>query len=305
MNLAARVWSAVAGLLCLGLLAVTPSRAEVARLADGSTINFKQVGAGDRVIILIHGWSFDHRMWDKISVQFPADYRLIAYDLRGFGESSKPASGYDYASFVKDLAGLMDSLNIRRAVISGHSLGAMIAQDFAAAHPDRVEALVLTAPQPRTVAAPASDPIKAFIQRMEALPGQSASGPEWRAFFTANSPRYFLAQNLAASDIDQFLAQNTLASPAAMVESFRNIFEAPALATNHPGTKIPTLVVFGSHDIVPFPAVRQILTDHLDSCIAVIERTGHTPPWERPDAWAGATVGFLARLREPVARRCR
>ncbi|WP_363321936.1 alpha/beta hydrolase [Phreatobacter sp.] len=240
-----------------------------------------------------------------IGAHFPADYRLIAYDLRGFGESSKPASGYDYASFVKDLAGLMDSLGIRRAVISGHSLGALIAQDFAASHPDRVEALVLTAPQPRTVATAASDPIKAFIQRMEALPSQTASGPEWRAFFATNSPRYFLAQNLAASDVDQFLEQNTRASPAALVQSFRHIFEAPALSGNHPGTKIPTLVVYGTHDIVPFPAIRQLITDHGDSCVAVIERVGHTPPWERPDAWSQVTMAFLARLNEPTARRCR
>lgn len=305
MNIATWAWRSVAGLFCLGLVAMTPARADVARLADGSTVNFKQVGSGDRAVILIHGWSFDHRMWDKVGAQFSADYRLIAYDLRGFGASSKPGSGYDYASFVSDLAGLMDRLGIRRAVIAGHSLGALIAQDFAASYPDRVEALVLTAPQPRTVATPASDPIKAFIQRMEALPGQTASGPEWRAFFTANSPRYFLAQNLAANDVEQFLAQNTQATPVALIESFRHIFEAPALAGNHPGTKIPTLVVYGSHDIVPFPAIRQILTDHQDSCVAVIERTGHTPPWERPEAWSGVTMGFLARLKEPVARRCR
>lgn len=300
-----RVWMFVVGLFCLGFCAITPSRADVARLADGSTVNYKQAGSGDRTVILIHGWSFDHRMWDKVSSQFPAGYKVIAYDLRGFGGSSKPASGYDYAGFVKDLAGLMDSLNIRKAVISGHSLGAMIAQDFAATHPDRVEALVLTAPQARTVASTMSDPIKAFIQRMEGLPNQNATGPEWRAFFTANSPRYFMAQNLGANDIDQFLAQNTLASPSALVEAFKLVFEAPALPGNHPGTKVPTLVVYGTHDIVPFPVIRQIATDHGDSCVAVIERAGHTPPWEKPEAWTQVTVSFLSRLQEPAARRCR
>ncbi len=118
-------------------------------------------------------------------------------------------------------------------------------------------------------------------------------------------PRYFLAQNLAANDVNQFLEQNTRASPAALVQSFSNIFEAPALSGNHPGTKIPTLVVYGTHDIVPFPAIRQLITDHGDSCVAVIERAGHTPPWEKPDAWSQVTMAFLARLNEPAARRCR
>ncbi len=298
-----RLLAAMMAATILGLTA--PAGAATVKLADGSMVNYVDAGSGDRTVILIHGWSFDHRLWSKVAGGFPAGTRVIAYDLRGFGASSKPAAGYDFAGFVSDLAGLMDALNIQKAVISGHSLGALVAQDFAAAHPARVEALVLTSPQPRTVAGTLSDPLKAFIQRMEALPKQDAAGPEWKAFFTQNSPRYFLPANLGATDVEQFLAQNALASPAALVEGFKVVFDAPALAKDHPGTKLPTLVIYGTHDIVPFPAVRQIISDHADSCISVIERSGHTPPWEAPAAWLAATVGFMDRLKEPANRRCR
>lgn len=302
-NRTKRLLSIATTFTLLGL--AQPAIADTVKLADGSTVNYTQNGSGDRTVILVHGWSFDHRLWSKVAGSFPAGTRVIAYDLRGFGGSAKPAAGYDFASFAADLAGLMDALKIQKAVIAGHSLGALVAQDFAAAHPTRVEGLVLTAPQPRTVAGTLSDPLKAFIDRMAGLPKQDATGPEWRAFFTQNSPRYFLAANLGPNDVEQFLTQNVLASPTALVDGFRAVFEAPALPKDHPGTKVPTLVIYGTHDIVPFPAVRQIISDHPDSCISVIERSGHTPPWETPAAWLAATVAFMDRLKEPASRRCR
>src|SRR5205814_4065260 len=69
--------------------------------------------------------------------------RLVAYDLRGRGDSDKPASGYSLAVHGADLLGLLDHLGVQRATLMGHSLGAHIAVAFAATHPERVARLVL------------------------------------------------------------------------------------------------------------------------------------------------------------------
>lgn len=69
--------------------------------------------------------------------------RLVAYDLRGRGDSDKPAAGYSLASHNEDLRGLLDHYGIARATLMGHSLGAHIAVRFAAKYPDRVARLVL------------------------------------------------------------------------------------------------------------------------------------------------------------------
>lgn len=291
--------------LPMAVPAAAQSGVKTIALKDGSSVAYREAGSGPRTIILVHGWSFDHRLWDKVIDRFPPGHRVIAYDLRGFGQSSKPASGYDFPGFVSDLAGLMEALRIEKAVLSGHSLGSFFIQDFAARYPEKVEALILTAPQPRTTALQLSDPLKAFVQRLDSLPKQDANGPEWRAFFAQNSPRYFMPENLASGDVERFVAQNVLAHPAALVEGFRVAFEAPALAKDHAGTRLPTLVVYGTHDIVPFPAVRQIATDYTASCVAVIERAGHTPPWEKPDAWLARVTGFIARLGEAGQGACR
>ncbi|MDR3606534.1 MAG: alpha/beta hydrolase [Oligoflexia bacterium] len=86
-------------------------------------IYYEDHGSGDPVV-LIHGWPFSRRAWEK---QIPAlvgeGYRVISYDRRGFGRSSQPAFGYDYDTFADDLNRLMESLDLKGATLMGHSMG--------------------------------------------------------------------------------------------------------------------------------------------------------------------------------------
>lgn len=75
-------------------------------------------------VVLIHGWPLSHRMWEsQIAALAEAGYRVIAYDRRGFGQSGRPAGGYDYDSFAADLDCLMTQLDLRDAVLAGFSMG--------------------------------------------------------------------------------------------------------------------------------------------------------------------------------------
>jgi pimeloyl-ACP methyl ester carboxylesterase len=274
----------------------TPSFAQTVRLPSGVEIAYKSAGSGPETMILIHGWSFSHAMWDKVLATPPAGWRLVAYDMRGFGASSKPADGYDYAGMSADLLGLMDQLGIRQAVLAGHSLGSFFIQDVAASHPDRVSALVLTAPQPRTIQLTMVPPIQALIDSV---------GPDKdrMAAFRANTPRYFAPGALSAADTERFLAINMQASPMALQASLSAAFSAaPIPAQRFQARPVPTLVILGTHDIVPLGVVRQITTDMPGSCAVLIERAGHTPPWETPDRWLALTMAFVSK---PAAeRRC-
>jgi pimeloyl-ACP methyl ester carboxylesterase len=94
-------------------------------------------------IVAIHGLTANHTCWAPLADSLTPDFRFIAYDLRGRGESDKPSSGYSLAHHCQDLLGLLDAMRLPRAVIAGHSLGANIAVAFADRHPERVEKLVL------------------------------------------------------------------------------------------------------------------------------------------------------------------
>ena len=86
-------------------------------------IYYEDHGTGTPVV-LIHGYPLSSRAWDKqVPVLLEAGHRVITYDRRGFGKSSQPASGYDYDTFAADLNILLEHLDLRDAVLAGHSMG--------------------------------------------------------------------------------------------------------------------------------------------------------------------------------------
>jgi pimeloyl-ACP methyl ester carboxylesterase len=110
---------------------------------NGGRLYVESKGQGSPVV-LIHGGQLDRRMWDREFDSLADRHRVIRYDVRGFGRS--PATADTSFRSYEDLAALLDSLGIARTAIVGLSLGGRIAMDFAIAHPDRVDRLVLLAP---------------------------------------------------------------------------------------------------------------------------------------------------------------
>ncbi len=94
-------------------------------------------------VVCIHGLTANHTCWASVADVLSPAHRLIAYDLRGRGESDKPDKGYSLAIHADDLEGLLDHFGLKKAVLIGHSLGAHIAVRFAATRPQRVAKLVL------------------------------------------------------------------------------------------------------------------------------------------------------------------
>ena len=94
-------------------------------------------------VVCVHGLTANHTCWASVADVLSPARRLIAYDLRGRGESDKPEHGYSLMHHNEDLLGLLDHFGLKKAVLVGHSLGAHIAVRFAATHPERVAKLVL------------------------------------------------------------------------------------------------------------------------------------------------------------------
>lgn len=90
---------------------------------DSTSIHYVDYGQGAPVV-LVHGWPLSHRMWEaQIAALVDAGYRVIAYDRRGFGESGKPTSGYDYDTFAADLDDIINALDLRKLALVGFSMG--------------------------------------------------------------------------------------------------------------------------------------------------------------------------------------
>lgn len=87
------------------------------------SLYYEDYGKG-QPIILIHGWPLSHRMWDsQIDILVESGFRVIAYDRRGFGESSKPYGGYNYNTMANDLNDLILALDLKKVILCGFSMG--------------------------------------------------------------------------------------------------------------------------------------------------------------------------------------
>ena len=91
--------------------------------------------------MLVHGLASNCRIWDLVAPILSQQFRVVAIDQRGHGESFKPDTGYDFATVVSDLHGFMNALEIDNPVIVGHSWGGDVALEYAVAHPGLVRGL--------------------------------------------------------------------------------------------------------------------------------------------------------------------
>jgi len=110
--------------------------------ANGVRLHYLVAGTGEP-IILLHGYAQNSHMWRPAMAELAKTNTVIAPDLRGFGQSAKPAGGYDKKTMAQDIHALATSLGYRRVRIAGHDIGLMVAYAYAAQFPADVDRIVL------------------------------------------------------------------------------------------------------------------------------------------------------------------
>src|SRR5215471_17547543 len=109
-----------------------------------STQLYYEVTGEGQPLVLVHSGGFDRRLWDEQFTTFADNYKVIRYDVRGHGQSPPPTKPY---SDAEDLYRLLQELHVEKAHFVGLSLGSTIVVDFALAHPEMVDSLVLATPE--------------------------------------------------------------------------------------------------------------------------------------------------------------
>jgi pimeloyl-ACP methyl ester carboxylesterase len=109
---------------------------------NGVRLRYRLEGAGP-LLALVHGVGSRLEGWDGVVAALGGRFRTLRYDQRGHGQSEKVPGPYELADLVADLAGLLAAVGERRCHLAGYSLGGLVAQGFALAHPDRLDRLVL------------------------------------------------------------------------------------------------------------------------------------------------------------------
>jgi pimeloyl-ACP methyl ester carboxylesterase len=112
---------------------------------QGITLAYEDRGAGKPAFVFVHRWACNRTFFAPQAAHFVQRHRVVSIDLRGHGESDKPQGPYPIAAYADDLAYMIEHLSLGPVVAVGHSSGGMTVLQLAAAHPDRVTAIVMVA----------------------------------------------------------------------------------------------------------------------------------------------------------------
>ena len=224
---------------------------------DGTSIYYKDWGSGQPVV-LSHGWPLNADAWDDQAMLVASNgYRAIAHDRRGHGRSSQPWNGNDMDTYADDLAELMDALDLREAILGGHSTGGGEVTRYIGRHGTArvAKAVLLDAIPPlmlKTAANPAGTPIEAFDAIRNGLAADRSqfyrdlSGP----FYGANRPGAVVSQGIR----DAFWLWSMQVGLKGAYDCVK-AFSETDLTEDLKRFDVPTLIVHGDDDqIVPIGA---------------------------------------------------
>jgi pimeloyl-ACP methyl ester carboxylesterase len=259
---------------------------------NGIQLHYVMGGQGDP-IVLLHGWPETWYEWRHIMPSLSKNYTVIAPDLRGLGDSSKPLTGYDGKTVAEDMHQLVTQLGFKTIFLVGHDIGTQVAYSYAAAHPTEVKKLVVM-----DLTIPGFEPAgmmpiwwRSFHETPD-VPEALVQGKEmmYLSWFYRN-----LAYNPSAitqTDINEFVSHYS--APGGMhagFEYYRAFSQDTIQNMNYSNTKLtmPVLALgagyiptFGGNITMPTIVYgMQILAQNATGII--VPNSGHWIPEERPD----------------------
>lgn len=252
---------------------------------NGVSTYYEEAGSGPSVV-LVHGLGGSTAFWEPVIAALAAEFRVVAYNLRGSAGSSRPAGPWRLSDFVGDLDGVIEALGLAPAAVVGHSMAGGVALAYAARQPARVRAVVGVGAvtelpdagregmRGRAVAVRADgmEQVAAAVATAGVAPSWREGNPvEWDAFrarLAANDPEGYALQAEVVAQLD--------------------------LAAELPAVSCPVLFVSGDLDVPSSPSLNEANAARMrEARHVLIPDCGHIVSLERPDALLGAMLPFL------------
>ncbi len=258
--------------------------------SNGIALHVEDRGSGAPSLVFLHYWGGSSRTWRHVADLLSAEFRTVAVDQRGWGQSDKPDHGYDLASLAADVEGVIAALGLARTILVGHSMGGKVAQLVASRRPPGLAGLVLVAPSPPV-------PMNLPSEVRHGMVGAYAS----RDSIIATVEQVLAGSRLGADDLEAVVSDSLLGSAAARA--------AWPLATSQEDigamvvdVAVPTLVISGEEDRVDPPALlrQELLTRIPQASLCLLPGIGHLVPLEAPGRLARLMRTFIQSL-EPAA----
>jgi pimeloyl-ACP methyl ester carboxylesterase len=256
---------------------------------NGATLDYEVTGSGPGIVLIGGGGSLDHRIWARQAAAFSQHHRVLSYDVRGIGGSSRPDAMFSHGD---DLSALVQSIGMTEGCLIGLSFGAGIAVDCALDHPQVVRALVLVAPGlssdkdenlKAALAAAAVARTTGIVPIIESI----VTNPAMLARPSADVQEHVKSIYLDNADV--------FASDFALVRLWRPT--DPPADRRLGAIDVPTLILVGDQDTLPARAsAERVAAGILTARLTVIERAGHLLNVDAPDQFNEAVLDFLGSI---------
>jgi non-heme chloroperoxidase len=265
--------------------------------SSGIDLYYEDHGAG-KPVVLIHGYPLSGASWEKqIPGLLDADFRVITYDRRGFGQSSKPTSGYNYDTFAEDLQRLVSHLGLRAFSLVGFSMGGgEVARYIGRFGSKGIDKAVFISSVPPFLLKTQDSPEGVEGAAFDGI--QKAVAADRYSFFTEFFKNFFNADVFLGKRVSEQAIQNfwNVAAGASATASFA------CVPTWHEDFRrdlsridVPTLVIHGDADrVVPFRASGERTAKMVKGARLVVVKDGpHCITWTHPEEVNPALMDFL------------
>lgn len=253
---------------------------------------YREAGSGTPVVLL-HGYPFNRSMWREQVEALSRNYRVITPDLRGHGETSANAiAPTTIAEMARDVAALLDELQIERALLGGLSMGGYVAFSFYNLFRERALALILADTRPQ------GDTEEAARNREQQAEKILKEGME-------SITDDFLKKVLTPATLQEkpeivarVRRMITGTKPEGAAAALRAMASRPDQTPLLPEINIPTLIIVGSEDTLTTPKDAELMKSSIpDSRLKIIEGAAHLSNIERPEEFTDALMQFLGELQ--------
>ncbi len=277
--------------------------------ANGARFHVVTAGEGPP-LLLLHGWPEFWLTWKPVMERLAGRYHLIAPDLRGFGDSDKPAGPFGAAEHAQDLVALLDALGLDRVGVVGHDVGGAIMQALARAAPERVAGLFFFDFVYPGIGRRMGMPdrlneiwYQSFHQTDLAIALVGQSRASCRAYFEFIVERWTHRPHPFGDDfetlVDNFMKPGNLAGGFDYYRAAHagRVAMMSGTAPTLPPIDIPTCVRWAEHDVLfPFEWTDRLGETFTDLDLACFEDVGHFPHREDPDRAAHEIGRFFDRV---------
>ena len=259
---------------------------------DGVRLHYLDAGAGEPVVVLLHAFPLQARMWLSQMDALGERTRLVAPDLKGFGSSDAPddPAVYSMEGYADDVAALLDHLGLERVVLGGLSMGGYVAFAFLRRHRHRVAALVLADTKPE------ADTPEVLERRtdQQRTVREEGIGPVVDAQLEALLTEHTHQQRPEVVERARELMQNPAAGFVGALEAMKH---RPDATDELSAIDVPTLVLVGDQDGPSPPEVAEQMAAKIsDAEVVVLPQAGHLSNLEATAAFTDALRDFLDRL---------